>query len=111
MPLYARGVAPLQGLRDALGALGACAAWGARRADPAPVAIDAAADEPAAPTARRVRLEAPGGGRGVAVPEGRLVEPAAAGAAAAELGFPVAVKLCSADLPHKADAGALALSA
>ena len=47
--------------------------------------------------------------RGVAVPEGRLVEPSAAGAAAAEIGFPVAVKLCSADLPHKADAGALAL--
>ena len=107
--LYARGVAPLQGLRDAFGALGACAAWGARRADPAPVAIDAVADEPDAPLLDEYDSKRLVASRGVAVPEGRLVEPSAAGAAAAEIGFPVAVKLCSADLPHKADAGALAL--
>ena len=46
---------------------------------------------------------------GLRVPEGRLVSLEEAPAAAAEVGFPVAVKLCSAALPHKADAGALRL--
>ena len=107
--LYARGVAPLQGLRDALGALGACAAWSARRADPAPVSIDVRADEPDAILLDEWDSKRLVAAAGVPVPDGRLVEPAAAGAAAAEVGFPVAVKLCSADIPHKADAGALAL--
>ncbi len=107
--LYARGVAPLQGLRDAFGALGACAAWGARLADPTPVSVDAQAEEPDAPLLDEHDSKRRVAAAGVAVPDGRLVEPAAAGAAAAQIGFPVAVKLCSADLPHKADAGALAL--
>ena len=107
--LYARGVVPLQGLRDAFGALGACAAWGARRADPSPVAVEALADEPDAPLLDEYDSKRLVAAAGVAVPDGRLVEPSAAGAAATEIGFPVAVKLCSADLPHKADAGALAL--
>jgi acetyl-CoA synthetase len=67
------------------------------------------ADEPDAPLLDEYDSKRLVAERGVAVPNGRLVEPAAAGAAAAEIGFPVAVKLCSADLPHKADAGALAL--
>ena len=46
---------------------------------------------------------------GLAVPEGRLVPPAEAPAAAAALGFPVAAKLCSPELPHKAAAGAVSL--
>jgi acyl-CoA synthetase (NDP forming) len=107
--LYARGVAPLQGLRDAFVALGACAAWGVRRADPSPVAVVAAGAEPGAALLDEHDSKRLVAAAGVAVPEGRLVAPADAGAAAAEIGFPVAVKLCSADLPHKADAGALAL--
>ncbi len=107
--LYARGVAPLQGLRDALGALGACAAWSARRADPAPVSIATSPDEPEAPFLDEHASKQLVARAGVAIPAGRLVEPGLAGAAAAEIGFPVAVKLCSAELLHKADAGALAL--
>lgn len=107
--LYARGVAPLQGLRDALGALGACAAWSARRADPSPVSVGALADEPDAVLLDEFESKRLIADAGVAIPDGRLVAPGAAGAAAAQIGFPVAVKLCSADLPHKADAGALAL--
>ena len=51
-------------------------------------------------------------GFGVAVPEGLLVpstSAAAAASAAAELGFPVVVKLAGAQLPHKSEAGAVAL--
>jgi succinyl-CoA synthetase beta subunit len=43
------------------------------------------------------------------VPAGRLVRPAEAPAAASELGFPVVAKLASSAVPHKADAGAVAL--
>ena len=45
---------------------------------------------------------------GVALPEGRLVAPDGGRRRGRGLGFPVVVKLCSADLPHKADAGAVA---
>lgn len=107
--LYARGVAPLQGMRDALAALGACAAWSARCDDPQAVSVSAAAGDPDAPLLDEFESKKLIADVGVAIPKGRLVEPSEAGAAAAEVGFPVAVKLCSADLPHKADAGALAL--
>jgi acyl-CoA synthetase (NDP forming) len=47
---------------------------------------------------------------GIAVPEHRLVKTAAeACRAAAEIGFPVALKVQSAAIPHKTEAGALAL--
>ena len=107
--LYACGVAPLQGLRDAFGALGACSVWGARCADPSPVSVAAIGDRPGGALLDEYDSKRLVAAAGIAIPEGRLVEPAAAGAAAVEIGFPVAVKLCSADLPHKADAGALAL--
>jgi acyl-CoA synthetase (NDP forming) len=46
---------------------------------------------------------------GVAVPEGRVVPAEEAAGTALALGFPVAVKLASPDIAHKADAGAVAL--
>ena len=107
-PLYARGVAPLQGLPEALLALGACAVWGERQRAPLAVTLappDAAAGELLDEDASK-RLIA---GAGIEVPEGRLVAPDDAVAAAEQLGFPVVVKLCSPDLPHKADAGAVAV--
>jgi acyl-CoA synthetase (NDP forming) len=107
-PLYARRVAPLQGLPEALLALGACAAWGERRRAPHPVELGAPTysagellDEDAS---KRLIADA-----GIELPEGRLVAPEEAVAAAEALGFPVVVKLCSPDLPHKADAGAVAV--
>ena len=46
---------------------------------------------------------------GVPVPEGRLVDPAKAGQAADELGYPVVVKLVDASLSHKSELGAVRL--
>ncbi|MDA0219036.1 MAG: acetate--CoA ligase family protein [Proteobacteria bacterium] len=45
----------------------------------------------------------------MAVPAGRCVTLASADAAAADLGFPVALKAVSTDLPHKTEAGAVIL--
>jgi acyl-CoA synthetase (NDP forming) len=107
-PLYARGVAPLQGLPEALLALAACARWGERRRAPVEVALGAPDAAPGElldeDASKRLIADA-----GVAVPAGRLVEPDQAAAAAEGLGFPVVVKLCSPALPHKADAGAVAV--
>lgn len=108
--LLARGAAPLQGLAEAFAALGACARLGERlRAGlPAPLtSVSTLAGE------ARLLDEAASKGLvapfGLAVPEGRLVPPSEAPAAAAALGFPVAAKLCSPELPHKAAAGAVSL--
>ncbi|MFN8114113.1 MAG: acetate--CoA ligase family protein [Solirubrobacterales bacterium] len=50
------------------------------------------------------------GGAGIPVPDGRAAaDPAAAAAAADELGFPVALKLSSPAIQHKSDAGAIVL--
>ncbi len=104
------GLCPLQGLDEALGALGACGRLGARltagRPPVYPAVTEAAAgavslDERAA---KEVLAAA-----GVSIPAGRLVSPHEAGAAAAALGFPVVAKLASPDLPHKAVAGAVSL--
>ncbi len=108
--LLALGAAPLQGLAEAFAAHGACARLGERRraGPPAPLA-------PVAPLAGDARLLDEAASKalvaplGLAVPEGRLVAPADAPAAAAALGFPVAAKLCSPELPHKAAAGAVSL--
>ena len=90
-------------------ALGACAAWGERRR--APLAVTAgAAGRRRGRAARRGGVEAPDRRR-----RGRAARGAAGRARTtpsprpSELGFPVVVKLCSPDLPHKADAGAVAV--
>ena len=46
---------------------------------------------------------------GLEVPDGRLTDGAGAGAAADELGYPVALKMIGAGLAHKTEAGAVAL--
>jgi len=113
--LWAAGVAPLQGFDEALAALAAAARYAAFRHERlapgrAPLALaplraaigDAFnLDEW---TAKRRLAE-----HGVAVPEGRLVRAAEASAAAAELGFPVAVKAVAPSLVHKSELGAVAL--
>lgn len=49
-------------------------------------------------------------GAGIGDPDGIVADsPAAAARAAAELGFPVALKIVSADVPHKSDAGGVVL--
>lgn len=110
----ANGVAPLQGINEGLEAMAAAARYGERRAELLPLG--------GAPKLRlygatlmaedlavldewegKQRLAA----AGVPVPEGRLVGGADAAGVATELGFPVVVKMVSAALPHKTEAGAL----
>lgn len=106
--LVAIGVAPLQGLPEALVALRAAIAWGAhrRRPDPAPLA------PPTPPGAPRLVDEAKAKARltawGLPVPPGIVTDPPGAASAAATLGYPVALKLLG--VPHKSDVGAVALA-
>lgn len=108
--MLARGVAPLQGLDEALAALAGCVRLGERlrAGPPPPLAPVAPPPEGAQPLGERAAKELLAG-LGVAVPDGRVVAPSEAPEAAAALGFPVVAKLLSPDLPHKAAAGAVAL--
>ena len=105
--MLAHGVCPLQGLDDAFAALAACARLGERPGPaPYPAVVEPPADAvPIGERAAKELLEP----YGVVVPEGRLVPADEAAAAAQALGFPVAVKLASPDLAHKAASGAVAL--
>ena len=154
--LIANGVAPMQGIREALDAI-AGAVWHGRRrqrmrdearaADAQAGAVPpsgagcafgteaeagdrveagtgaAAGAEPEADVGAAVRLAGTGPvtsvdeyrakrwlhGAGVSVPAGCVTDAREAPEAAARIGFPVAVKLVSEHLPHKTEAGAVAL--
>ena len=112
--MIAGGVAPLQGHGEALAVIAGAAGFGMRRAGledgaeglrlPPVAALQGAAallDE----WAGKQRIAA----AGIAVPDGRLVTARDASGAADDVGYPVAVKLVSADLPHKTEAGAVRL--
>jgi acyl-CoA synthetase (NDP forming) len=109
--LAAAGIAPLQGLEEAIGAIALAVRWGAARrsapADPLPV-------RPAPRGTPRLRDEVESKGllaaEGIAVPEGLVGSAAQVPALAERLGFPVALKAVDARLPHKAAVGALALN-
>ena len=114
--LVAGGVAPLQGLDEAVAAIDRAIRWGARRqAVAAGSGAAGLALVPLAGTTGRDELLDEAAGKallaaaGVAVPEGVVTGAADAPRAAETLGFPVAVKLVSAALPHKSEAGAVAL--
>ncbi len=110
--LVVQGVAPLQGIHEALNALSGAAWHGQRRAD-----ILADPPSPLLPP-----VEGQGGclidewqgkrmlaDAGLAVPDGRACSGEDAASAAGDLGFPVALKMLSAQLPHKTEMGAIAL--
>lgn len=110
--LVAAGVAPLQGIDEAVAAVAAAVRYGARLAETqgldlrlAPIAPLMGESETLDEWQGKQRLAA----LGIAIPEGRLVAAAAAAEAAEALGFPVAVKLANARLPHKTEAGAVRL--
>ena len=111
--LAGQGVAPLQGVSEAMNAIAGAAWYGARRktilADP-PATVIAA---PAAGDGSVLLDEFLGkhrlGEAGIPIPEGRRADGAGAAAAAGQLGFPVALKMLSPLLPHKTEAGAVAL--
>ena len=114
--MIAGGIAPLQGIGEAMVAVAGAAAYGERRARVmasggaaalalAPVVPHAGTPEVLDEWHSKQRLAA----AGVPVPEGRLADAETAPEAAAALGFPVALKLVSAELPHKTEAGAVRL--
>jgi acyl-CoA synthetase (NDP forming) len=114
--MAAAGIAPLQGLSEGIAAIGAAMWYGATRSR-----ILEADSLSALPVLQ------PGQGTGssrvydewdskrmlaeygLSVPASELVAPAEAPSAARRLGFPVCVKIVSEQLPHKTDAGAVAL--
>ena len=114
--IAAGGVAPLQGIGEAMVAVAGAAAYGERCArimasgGPAALALAPVAPHAGTPEVMdewhsKQALAA----AGVPVPEGRLVDAGTAPAVAVALGFPVALKLVSAELPHKTEAGAVRL--
>jgi acyl-CoA synthetase (NDP forming) len=114
--LHAQGVAALQGVEDGLAAWGRIADYQQRRH--ALLALGESALVPICPQA----LEGEGqlfdewqskqalAAYGLPTPQGVLTTPAEARAAAAGLGYPLVLKAVSAQLPHKTEAGAVALN-
>ncbi|MEE9209757.1 MAG: acetate--CoA ligase family protein [Kiloniellales bacterium] len=112
--MIAGGIAPLQGLEEALGAIAGAASFGEHRAKFK--SSGSAGDlrlPPLSAAAGDLTLLDEWEGKqriaaaGVPVPDGRLVDARTSPAAAEELGFPVVVKMVSAELPHKTEAGAV----
>ncbi len=102
------GIAHLQGLEPTIRALGALAAFGAREGRKV-------AELPAASGWRDAvtgeTLAASLASHGIASPKSAFVKtPAGAAAAAAEIGFPVALKIVSAELSHKTEVGGVLLN-
>jgi acyl-CoA synthetase (NDP forming) len=113
--LIAAGCPPIQGLEDALAAF-AAAARQVRRAGEIRSGAATAALAPTRAVSGEARLLAEWdakrelGAHGLIVPSARLVDAAGAGAAAAEIGFPVVAKVARPILAHKTEAGAVALN-
>jgi acyl-CoA synthetase (NDP forming) len=114
--LHAQGVAALQGVEDGFAAWGRIAAYRQRRETL--LALGESALVPVCPQA----LTADGQlldewqskqalrGFGLPTPQAVLSTPAEAAKAAAQLGYPLVLKAVSAQLPHKTEAGAVALN-
>jgi acyl-CoA synthetase (NDP forming) len=108
--MIAQGCTPLQGLEAAVAAFGALAGR-ARQGFQGALALPDLPPLAGEPTLReewdcKQRLAR----FGLKTPAGRLVGPAEAAHAAAEIGFPVALKLGRPALAHKTEAGAVALN-
>ncbi|VVP94159.1 acetate--CoA ligase family protein [Pseudomonas fluorescens] len=114
--LHARGVAALQGVEDGLAAWGRIAGYQRKRL--ALLALGESALVPLCPQA----LEGEGQlldewqskqalrAFGLPIPQGVLSTPGEALSAANSLGYPLVLKAVSAELPHKTEAGAVALN-
>ncbi|WP_137888410.1 acetate--CoA ligase family protein [Pseudomonas sp. 2FE] len=114
--LHGHGVAALQGVEDALAAWGRIAGYRQRRQKL--LTLGESALLPLCPQAltshgqlldewqSKQALQA----FGLPIPTGVLSTPAEALAAAAQLGYPLVLKAVSAELPHKTEAGAVALN-
>lgn len=114
--LASKGIAPLQGLEDGLCAVAGAAWYGVTRErlrNTQQAADLVLAGPTATPHAVTTLDEFTSKSKlkefGIAIPNGRLVDAGDAVQAACDLGFPVAVKAISPDLPHKTEAGGVAL--
>lgn len=106
------GLLPLQGLHDAGAVLGHWARYAERRREgrkpTLPLSVAPLAGE--GRTLDEVESKARLAKHGLPVPQGRVVPLAEVGAAAKALGGPLALKAVSAALPHKTEAGGVALN-
>ena len=102
--ISARGIAPLQGLREALVALDRCAWLAAHAPQPRPAAVTAPA---ASVLVDEQRAKERLGSLGVRVPRGERASRADVLAVASRVGYPVTLK--GLGLAHKSEAGAVAL--
>lgn len=113
LDMLARGMAPMQGVHDAIRAIAGAAAFTEARARVADLASAPAAVPPVDAARARIWEESESKAAlkafGLPVPEGRVVEESQVAEVARTLGFPVAIKAASADLPHKTEAGAVVL--
>ena len=112
--LIANGIVPLQGLNDAMAAVGTTIGWCERFKSAAGQELGLPPD-PGLPASGSLLNEAEGksamGNHGLDVPESRIATtPDAAADAALEIGFPVVLKVLEPVLAHKMKAGGVALS-
>lgn len=110
--LVSQGIAPMQGLTEALNAMRSAVLWSARRAQILQTPPDPLHTLPAI-AAIKVLNEAEGKDHlrqlGLPIPQGEVVSAAGIIAAAARLGYPVVLKMMGARLAHKSEAGAVAI--
>ncbi|QGX97565.1 CoA-binding protein [Roseovarius faecimaris] len=108
-----RGVAPMQGIHEALNAMRDAAWWAGRRKELLAQPPKALCVEHGAANAPTMLTEAEGKQRlaaaGFAVPEGRCVARDGLNAAADAVGYPCVLKMMSNRLAHKTEARAVAL--
>ncbi|RXV69566.1 CoA-binding protein [Burkholderia stabilis] len=115
--MAAAGIAPLQGLADGIDAIGAAMTYGDTRRrildadalNALPVLRAGNGDDGAATLHDEWASKRMLAAHGLDVPPAECVAPADAPTAAQRLGFPVCVKVVSDRLPHKTEAGAVAL--
>ncbi len=109
------GIAPLQGIKEAMNAVAGAVLYGERRSRLLEAGEAALRLCPAEPMAGEVVTLSEWEGKqrlaaaGVPVPDGRVVDREMVPQAAEQLGFPVAVKMLSSCLTHKSDVGAVKL--
>jgi len=105
-----KGCTPLQGLEAAVTAFAALARLGARPTNPELALPDFSPAPPGASLREEWDCKQRLAKYGLKFPAGRFVAPGDVGKAADEIGYPVVLKLGRPALPHKTEAGAVALN-
>ena len=107
----AAGVVPLQGQREALEALNLAGAVGETRGAPQELKLLIPGDKSGVDrTLPEAQAKAALAAFGVRIPRSRTAARAEVAAVAAELGFPVVIKVAAAHLAHKSDVGGVVLN-